>query len=60
MMEFLLGKGVDINDRSWKIKQKVPYRTTAGTALMSAVKKQTASKMVTKSWGNLNIADDGG
>jgi ankyrin repeat protein len=43
MLEFLLRKGVDINTRSWKVKQKVPSRTIGGTALMSAVKKQEAN-----------------
>lgn len=70
MMNFLLGKGVDINGRSWKIRQEVPCRTTAGTALMSAVKKQAATRvdldMVERvNWllshgANPNIADDGG
>jgi ankyrin repeat protein len=43
MMEFLLQKGVDINERSWKVQQKIPSRTIGGTALMSAVKKQEAA-----------------
>ncbi|KAF4624095.1 hypothetical protein G7Y89_g14078 [Cudoniella acicularis] len=45
MMEFLLQKGVDINERSWITKQKVRCRTTADTALMSAVKKHEKKTM---------------
>jgi ankyrin repeat protein len=43
MMDFLLQKGVDINERSWKVRQRIPSRTLGGTALMSAVKKQEAA-----------------
>jgi ankyrin repeat protein len=70
MMEFLLRKGVDINGRSWKIKQEVPCRTTAGTVLMSAVKKQEAGiveldmvdrvKWLLNHGADPNIADKGG